>query len=244
MFQTPSVFSQLSRAQPDDEKEMIKVRKLTTILTILAALILSNTYIGCGGDNSAATPGTYSSDSTGIDESTPIPGRGANAIIFIADPVTDESTTWDWGYLRVSGSGPAIWHIARDSHPSLPDRRCFRWGETRGRNYANNESDALTPRRVLLPENATSLTLSFWTRYKLAPGDYGYVRCSIDCGFFDDGVIDVLGGTSPDWPDWTRKEYTIPCYPGKWYVFEFKARSDASLTDWGWEIDDILVYGQ
>jgi len=212
---------------------------------MLAALVLLTMAIGCqGSNNPPAMPGTDPGKSPVSGESTPTPERGGNAVNFIADPVTDESTTWDYGWLRVSGSGPAFWHIARDSHPSLPDHRCFRWGGAKGGNYANNESDALTPRRVLLPANTTSLTVSFWTRYKLAAGDYGYVRCSIDCGFFDEGVIDVLGGTSPDWPDWTRKEYSIPCYPGTWYVFEFKARSDASMTDWGWEIDDILVYGQ
>ncbi len=81
--------------------------------------------------------------------------------------------------------------------------------------------------------------LSFWHRYAIESGwDYGYVQVSADGGPWE-SIATYTGNLTA----WTQVELDLSAYAGQSVRIRFQLVSDTWITEDGWYIDDVALYG-
>jgi hypothetical protein len=103
-------------------------------------------------------------------------------------------------------------------------------------NYSNNMNIWHWIPLDLVGHSNTELT--FYTWYRIVPGDHGYVKVSTDDGKTWTELANYTGDQT-GMP--VRKTIDLSAYDGREIILAFNFVSDASGTNEGWYIDDIKV---
>jgi hypothetical protein len=114
-----------------------------------------------------------------------------------------------------------------------------------GMNYWNRENDSLTSGVFTIPANRKGNRLSFYSRWGIAAGDFGYV----ELGDFSTGetwtnYFTFTNGTNPDYPLWTKYTVQLPDTTENpvTYKLRYRFTSDTSINSWGFGVDSVSVY--
>lgn len=100
--------------------------------------------------------------------------------------------------------------------------------------YADNVTAA-----AQLAGTYRAAALGYWTGYSLESGwDYGYVQVSADGGPWL--TLRTYTGVQSTW---TYQEIDLGAYTGQDLAFRFLLVTDTYVTDDGWYIDDVTVFG-
>jgi immune inhibitor A len=136
----------------------------------------------------------------------------------------------DTGDVAVKVELPAVTHSTTVSGPDGNPEWCSRSG--------NNLDDTLTTvGKVSVPPSAP--TLSFKTWYDIEQGwDFGYVEVSTDGTSWS--LLASITGVNKTW---TTKTYSLAGYAGQQVYLRFRYHTDQSVSQLGWELDDITVSG-
>lgn len=127
-----------------------------------------------------------------------------------------------------------------DSHSGY-----YCWHDSTAGEYENNIDISLTTRTINLA-GASEASLTFWHHYDVQPwddllltGDRADVEISIDGGSTWPTRLERYGGYQGSW---IQDTIDLTSYAGQTNVkIRFRLRTDASVRDDGWYIDDVIV---
>jgi hypothetical protein len=179
--------------------------------------------------------------------------------VFIDDIESGENL---WTHNAASGTD--LWHITtRDSYSSSHSWYC---GSDITGEYGNNMDNSLmTP--VLSLMNYDSATLTFWHKYEFESltgsnaWDGSDVEISVDggawqqifpVGWYDDYIYGSNNGAFPEGTavyahssnGWKEAEFDLTSFIGHDIQIRFRFGSDGSVTEEGWYVDDVIVFGE
>ena len=125
------------------------------------------------------------------------------------------------------------WAVATDrAHAGL---HCLT--DSPGGNYANNTDASATLRVYLNGINRPLLT--YWQLYSLELNrDFGFVEISTDDG---GSWTRVAGVTGYGGTNWLQQRIDLTPWSGSTALIRFRLRSNGSVTDDGWYLDDVSV---
>lgn len=156
----------------------------------------------------------------GGDLSVPLVFRVGPPALLLADNFETGTGRWigngTWGWTTASAHSPT--HALTDSPGSYTDNSITSIGTVAAYPAAG---------------------FAFWHRYSIEAGyDYGRVQVSADGGPWT-----TLASFSGYDNNWTRQEYDLTAYAGQGVKIRFLLETDGSVTDDGWTIDDVEIYG-
>lgn len=112
------------------------------------------------------------------------------------------------------------------------------WSDSPGANYANSLTSSFVFEVDLDGGAAVRPELSFWHQYGLQTGaDYGFVDVSTDGGASYAPVYYVTGTSG----QWRHARIDLTDYRGQILTVRFRLKTDASVQDDGWHVDDIAL---
>jgi hypothetical protein len=162
--------------------------------------------------------------STGTD----LPYRTAWAQTVTSFPFTDglEGSDANWALDRP-------WALATDR--ARTGTHCLT--DSPGGTYANNTDASATLRVYLNGINRPLLT--FWQLYSLELNrDFGFVEVSTDDG---NSWARMAGVTGYGGTNWQSQQIDLTPYSGSTALIRFRLKSNASVQDDGWYIDDVSI---
>jgi uncharacterized membrane protein len=150
-----------------------------------------------------------------------------------------ESGEGEWDVSSSSVTRPPLWHLTTsESHSPITSWWC---GEDVTQQYTVMADEYLTSPVIDL-RNAEVAYLKFYHQYAiddfpLLP-DWGYVEINSDGGGWVE--LDSYSGT---WMSWTEVNIDISDYVGSQIQIRFTLSSGVILTDNGWWVDDVEIFG-
>jgi len=142
-----------------------------------------------------------------------------------------ESAVWD-NWLAEGGTW---WVGTPSSGPGKPFQgtNCAATGY-----YENNVNARLISPPFVVPSAEAKPLLRFWHWYKIASGDQGTVEVRPQGGIWQ-AVSPVYSGSSGG--VWIRAWIDLSAYAGQTVELAFRFRSNSSVSDQGWYVDDLQV---
>ncbi len=179
-----------------------------------------------------------SSDTTTIRIGTPV--------YLFEDNSNDPAVLWNL-------TGTQTWESTTSSFYSSPNS----YTESKFGNYSSNSSVIMTLQDAIDLTSADSPVLTFWTKYFIEDNwDCGQVFISTNGGITwipQAGNLTVAGSGSgtqvsgqPVYEgtqsNWAYEEIDLSAYFGEQILIRFEFKSDSSVEEDGWYVDDIKIY--
>lgn len=152
---------------------------------------------------------------------------------YFQDTVTSSSPA---RWTRENISGKKAWVMSSSALQGLA------W--VLGQNYWNRENDVMTSVPFIIPADRMGNRLSFYARWNIAAGDYGYVE-GYNLGSAEawTNFFTFTGGSNPDYPKYTKYSIALPDTTSELTAqLRIRFTSDTSVTGWGLGVDSISVY--
>jgi fibronectin type 3 domain-containing protein len=155
-----------------------------------------------------------------------------------SDSVT--SISWSKGWSQYNAAGPYWWYLESYGYYGS-GTYSFRMGASNGGNYGNGEADSLYSHTFYVPANSTKVKLKFVSRYKT---ESDCDKCYVE--YYNGSTwktLAIYSGISSGYPNWFWNSYSLdlPGSSGKNYRLRFRFTSNGSYTDYGWQVDNVVV---
>jgi carboxypeptidase T len=179
-----------------------------------------------------------SADTTTIRIGTPV--------YLFEDNSNDPAVLWNL-------TGTQTWEAITSSFYSSPNS----YTESKFGNYSSNSSVVMTLQDAIDLTSSDSPVLTFWTKYFIEDNwDCGQVYISTNSGSTwipQAGSLTVAGsgnGTQVSGQpvyegtksNWAYEEIDLAAYEGEQILIRFEFKSDSSVEEDGWYVDDIKIY--
>jgi hypothetical protein len=249
----------------DAENLTIVLTSLSSNLTVNSASTTLSSIASLDVDSSAAPVSVSISSSAAIGEQIGLVWSiYSNAVLMSEDTIririgtpvylfednsNDPAILWN----LTGNPSPQKWEAITSSFYSSPNS----YTESKNGNYVSSSNVSMTSISAIDLTSASSPVLTFWTKYFIETNwDCGQVFISTNGGttwIAQEGNLTVAGSGSgtqiigqPVYEgtqsNWAFEEIDLSAYEGEQILIKFEFKSDTSIEQDGWYVDDIKIY--